>query len=90
MRFGKVVLGASGEGAWVKTFEEFFCGMGELGRENGSFFLYVFTRVLWMMCVVYFLLCDGGCYFLEFRFFLDLYRCFSLEKRKAWGVERLN
>lgn len=22
--FGKVVLGASGEGAWVKTFEEFF------------------------------------------------------------------
>ena len=55
LRFGKVVFRASGEGVWVKTFEEFFCGMGGLGCENGSFFLCVFACVLWMMCVAYFL-----------------------------------
>lgn len=31
-------------------------------------------------------LCDSDCCFLEFRFFLDLYRYFSLGKREAWGL----
>lgn len=30
--------------------------------------------------------CDSGCRFLECRFFLDLYRYFSLGKREAWGL----
>lgn len=33
----------------------FFCGMGGLGCEGGSFFLYVFAFVLWRMCVGSFL-----------------------------------
>lgn len=69
---------------------EFFCGMGGLECENGTFFLSVFACSLWRMCVVFSYLCDSGCRFLEFRFFLNLFESFSLLKKKAWGLDRLN
>lgn len=89
--FGKVVLGASGEGVWVKTFEEIFGWNGVIRVWKWDF---LFVRVC--LCFVedvrgfFLVLCDGFCCFLEFCFFLDLYRYFSLGKREAWGLERLN
>jgi len=41
LRFGKVVLGASGEGAWVKTFEEFFGWKKRNVESNKNCFLFV-------------------------------------------------
>lgn len=55
MCFGKVVFRVVGEGWEMWILGEFFCGMGGLECENGGCFLYVFTRVLWLMCVGSFL-----------------------------------
>lgn len=55
LRFGKVVFWIAGRGWEMWILEEFFCGMRGLECENGSFFLYVFACVLWMICVGSFL-----------------------------------
>lgn len=55
MCFGKVVFRVVGEGWEMWILGEFFCGMGGLECENGCFFLYVFTCVLWRMYVDSFL-----------------------------------
>lgn len=69
----------------------FFCGIGGLECENGSFFLYVFACVLWGMCVVYFLfrviVVVVSLNSVSFWICVDT---FPWEKGKHGALERLN
>ena len=62
--------------------------MRGLECENGSFFLYVFTCVLWMICVGSFLFrVIVVVVFLNAVSFWIYVDTFPWEKRKSWGLE---
>ena len=88
--FGKWFLGLLEEvgkcGFWGCFFAEWEAWSVKMGVAFCTCLLVFCGGYVWFISY----LCDSGCYLFEYCFFLNLYKCFSLLKKEAWGLERLN